>query len=412
MIRITVESRNAGGGGEIGASTELKTELQNLGMITNLYQDASAVFNSTTHHFSKISDNLANSKITENVTKISEAINKRLHFQHRLNCGALNPETNKRQYKKLSPHSLYSSLTRLEGLAIKQGIIPELAEEDLVVTKVIGRGAYGDVHEGLLRDRETGALHNVAIKSLKKGRGIMVAAFLRELHILRLCGTHPNVIKFYGALTCNSPRPQVILELCTKGDLFRLISQCTPCHDRKTIYGSVKDGTMFTFTQIFQMLRDIAHGLEHLHKKGIVHQDLSARNILLDETFRPKISDFGLSSHHVDVRGEHEAKQGVAIPVRWAAPELVLERIYSDKSDIWSYGILIGEVVSYGDVPWPKLSQTDIRRAMKKRVPPEPPHNTYFPLQRILLQCWEYDPERRPELQQLGDAIGNFNVSR
>ena len=114
MIRITVESRNAGGGGEIGASTELKTELQNLGMITNLYQDASAVFNSTTHHFSKISDNLANSKITENVTKISEAINKRLHFQHRLNCGALNPETNKRQYKKLSPHSLYSSLTRLE----------------------------------------------------------------------------------------------------------------------------------------------------------------------------------------------------------------------------------------------------------------------------------------------------------
>ena len=50
-----------------------------------------------------------------------------------------------------------------------------------------------------------------------------VAAFLRELHILRLCGTHPNVIKFYGALTCNSARPQVILELCPKGDLFRLI---------------------------------------------------------------------------------------------------------------------------------------------------------------------------------------------
>ena len=63
----------------------------------------------------------------------------------------------------------------------------------------------------------------VMLISPLEGRGIMVAAFLRELHILRLCGTHPNVIKFYGALTCNSPRPQVILELCTKGDLFRLI---------------------------------------------------------------------------------------------------------------------------------------------------------------------------------------------
>ncbi|KAL5260963.1 hypothetical protein ACHWQZ_G006861 [Mnemiopsis leidyi] len=380
-------------------------------MIANLYQDASVVLSTTSHHLSKISENIASSKITENVVKISEVINRKLHLQHRLNCGgSLNPDTARQRYKKHSPNSLYNSLTRFEGLAIKQGILPELDEEDLELTKVIGRGAYGDVYEGVLRDRETGKDHNVAIKSLKR-RGMTVAAFLRELHILRLCGTHPNVIKFYGALTCNSTRPKVILELCPKGDLFRLISQCNPCHDRKTIYGSVKDGTMFTFTQIFQLLRDVARGLEHLHRRGIVHQDLSARNILLDETYRPKISDFGLSSHHVDATREHETKQGVAIPVRWAAPEVVLDRLYSNKSDIWSYGILIGEVVSYGDVPWPKLSQTDIRRAMKKKLPPEPPHNTYFPLQQILLQCWEYEPQKRPALEQLAEAIGNFNVS-
>ena len=65
-----------------------------------------------------------------------------------------------------------------QGLAIKQGIIPELAEEDLVVTKVIGRGAYGDVHEGLLRDRETGALHNVAIKSLKSMSHLFITSYM------------------------------------------------------------------------------------------------------------------------------------------------------------------------------------------------------------------------------------------
>ena len=73
-------------------------------------------------------------------------------------------------------------LHHYQGLAIKQGIIPELAEEDLVVTKVIGRGAYGDVHEGLLRDRETGALHNVAIKSLKSMSHLFITTTSYMIH--------------------------------------------------------------------------------------------------------------------------------------------------------------------------------------------------------------------------------------
>eukprot|EP00116_Pleurobrachia_bachei_P004697 sb/3464959/ len=320
------------------------------------------------------------------------------------------PGRNKR-IRKISPRSPASYYRVEGGLSLRPGIVTELNEGDLQLKGEIGQGAYGNVYHALWK---VGT--HVAVKTLKESRGVNVAAFLRELHMLRKVGSHSGVVLCHGAVTKTSPS-RLVLELCSRGDLFTVVSSCQQRLEQKCVFGALPDQTILTFHCVFEILRKIASGLMFIHSKGVVHRDIAARNILLDSFFQPKISDFGLAA---SCHGETTISQGVAIPVRWAAPEIVLDRTFSAASDIWSFGVLIGEVVSYGELPWSKLSEKEIKLALRQKQTPDPPHNTYYtisnhtflPRQRLVLQCWAYDPKQRPHLRDLRDSIGNINVLR
>lgn len=90
--------------------------------------------------------------------------------------------------------------------------------------------------------------------------------------------------------------------------------------------------------------------MSYLEEKGIVHRDLAASNVLISKDNVAKVSDFGLAKKIMD-----DSRNGVRIRIKWTAPEAIRDRLYSNKSDMWSFGILLWEMFSYGRVPYPKI---------------------------------------------------------
>ena len=101
---------------------------------------------------------------------------------------------------------------------------------------------------------------------------------------------------------------------------------------------------------VFLVFSHICDAMSYLEEKGIVHRDLAASNVLISADDIAKVSDFGLAKKILD-----ENKTGVKVRIKWAAPEAIKEKLYSNKSDMWSFGVLLWEIFSYGRVPYPKI---------------------------------------------------------
>ncbi|XP_065196571.1 ephrin type-B receptor 1-B-like [Sycon ciliatum] len=262
----------------------------------------------------------------------------------------------------------------------------------VVLKKPIGEGEFAHVHRGELKIPGKGS-KPVAVKVLKSGADHNVKKdFLMEACILGQFQC-PNIIALMGICSKDRTRPAMILtEFMENGSLDHYLQLQTNENNLKP-------------KELVAMARDAARGMEYLSNMNFIHRDLAARNILVSKTRECKVSDFGLS-READDDNAYEVKHGGKLPIRWTAPEAIQFRKFTTASDVWSFGILLWEIMSYGERPywdWGNSKVMDAITQHKYRLPP--PSGCPTIVHALMLECWNKDRTQRPTFPQIRTKI-------
>ncbi|XP_078041064.1 tyrosine kinase receptor Cad96Ca [Augochlora pura] len=269
----------------------------------------------------------------------------------------------------------------------------EFPRHRLKVFNILGEGCFGQVWkcEALDIDGKSGTTI-VAVKTLKENATERERLDLaQELRVMKNLDPHPNVVRLLGCCTEREPM-FVILEYVSGGKLQSFL--------RASREERNHGGPGLTSRDLTGFVYQIAKGMEYLASKGIIHRDLAARNILIDENRACKVADFGFA-RDVAANQIYERKSEGRLPIRWMAPESLYDNIFSVKSDIWSFGVLIWEIVTLGSTPYPGLAAAEVMRRIKEGYRLDRPEHCKRELYNIMYYCWDKDPACRPSFGEL-----------
>ncbi|XP_063096700.1 ephrin type-A receptor 5 isoform X7 [Cavia porcellus] len=264
----------------------------------------------------------------------------------------------------------------------------EIEASCITIERVIGAGEFGEVCSGRLKLPGKRELP-VAIKTLKVGYTEKQRRdFLGEASIMGQFD-HPNIIHLEGVVTKSKP-VMIVTEYMENGSLDTFLK---------------KNDGQFTVIQLVGMLRGIAAGMKYLSDMGYVHRDLAARNILINSNLVCKVSDFGLSRVLEDDAEAAYTTRGGKIPIRWTAPEAIAFRKFTSASDVWSYGIVMWEVVSYGERPYWEMTNQDVIKAVEEGYRLPSPMDCPAALYQLMLDCWQKDRNSRPKFEEIVNML-------
>ncbi|XP_039997295.1 tyrosine-protein kinase receptor TYRO3 isoform X2 [Xiphias gladius] len=275
-----------------------------------------------------------------------------------------------------------------------------LVERDkLTLGKELGKGEFGSVYEGIFTP-EKGVNIKVAVKTMRVGIHSQedLHEFLREAEIMKNFD-HENVVTLLGVTLQREhdfpqPVPLVILPYMKHGDLHHfLIAQR---------YGDIP---MFIPHQcLLRFMIDIAAGMTYLSSQGFLHRDLAARNCMLGDDLRVSVADFGLSKQMYS-SNYYRQKVAIRVPIKWLAMESLSESVYTTKSDVWSFGVTMWEIVSRGRMPYPGVHNHELLDLLKSGHRLKPPEECDQKLYEVMQSCWDKEPNRRPGFRELGETL-------
>ncbi|XP_070582070.1 tyrosine kinase receptor Cad96Ca-like [Ptychodera flava] len=265
--------------------------------------------------------------------------------------------------------------------------------------RILGRGEFGEVKMADVRcsDDPRGNIQ-VAVKCLRENAASEDKInFLTELAIMKSFTVyHPNVVSLLGCCTKEDPI-YIILEYVRYGSLQSNLRKSRSECIYQNLHPRSRD---ITPSDLLKLAWQIAKGMAFLSSIQCIHRDLATRNVLLGEGKTCKISDFGLAR---DVSGVHvyERKSQSRLPVRWMALESLIDSVYTTKSDVWSYGVVLWEIVTLGSTPYGALMAKDVIEKLRRGYRIPRPGHCSEDIYKIMIDCWNKNADDRPSFSDL-----------
>ncbi|KAM4522324.1 tyrosine-protein kinase fynb isoform 4-T7 [Odontesthes bonariensis] len=259
----------------------------------------------------------------------------------------------------------------------------EICRDALKLDVKLGTGCFADVFYGTWNGTT-----KVAVKTLKPGT-MSPESFLEEAQIMKKL-RHDKLVQLYAVV---SEEPiYIVTEYMGKGSLLDFLKD--------------GEGRALKLPNLVDMAAQVAAGMAYIERMNYIHRDLRSANILVGDNLVCKIADFGLARLIED--NEYTARQGAKFPIKWTAPEAALYGKFTIKSDVWSFGILLTELVTKGRVPYPGMNNREVLEQVERGYRMPCPQDCPISLHELMLQCWKKDAEERPTFEYLQAFLEDY----
>lgn len=284
--------------------------------------------------------------------------------------------------------------------------LPHFRRDQLMLTKFLGSGAFGEVFEGVAKNilDDNSGKTKVAVKTLRKSASDQEKEeFLKEA-LLMSNFKHDHILGLLGVCLDNDPQ-FIILELMEGGDLLSFLRANRP---------SAVSSVYLTLADLMKICVHVARGCTYLEEMHFVHRDLAARNCLVSSKnpreMVVKIGDFGLAR---DIyKNDYYRKEGEGLlPVRWMSPESLVDGVFTTQSDIWAFGVLSWEVLTFGQQPYQARTNIEVLHFVRSGGQLEQPENCPQDIFELMKKCWCTSPEDRPSFSTILKQLEEFHKS-
>eukprot|EP00041_Stephanoeca_diplocostata_P019811 m.431311 g.431311 ORF g.431311 m.431311 type:complete len:907 (-) comp21401_c0_seq1:98-2818(-) len=275
----------------------------------------------------------------------------------------------------------------------------EIERRKISVLDILGAGNFGEVCRGTLSESEEIPAYPVAIKVLNKSNAAAYKEVLREAMVMSAVGIHENLVGVIGICTKsqgamggrfadllgNQGKIMIVLQYCEYGSLEVFLKQMYEEHNELVVDSKLK------------VCHDIAKGMEYLNSKGFIHRDLAMRNVLVSSNQVCKVSDFGMTvCMELHATSYNEEPGTTPLPTRWTAPEALKEGIFSQVSDVWSFGVTVFEIYNVPNPPYDGMKGSEILNFLEEgNRMPKPPNMQADIYSDLVLKCWTQDYKDR-----------------